>query len=300
MEAIRGAIELIQAQIAPSIEPAEHAKRRVIYNGIAVGVFVALEDFIRARTREVLDKIGTFGVPFLSLPQGLQSQSTVNVIGALSFRLRHRADQITYAQAIARQIASTAGDTFELPELTFGFQESNLSGSRIKDFLDCMHINTPWETVCRLATRAGVGAVIGKGARAFQDLADRRHRAAHDPEANIQPTDLHSTVLDAQGIALGYDCCISLAGSLIRQDDRAYLGGLRKASEKEITFVFCDETQSEGFKVTKEGRKRALRKSLQQREALEVARRTASGVGQFLVRRDRQSIPFRWEYSWFA
>lgn len=107
---------------------------RMLRNGLAVVGFASLEDFIKARSSEVLDLIGSVGLSFEQLPEKVQIATTHGAITALNYQLglRDKQDKIAFVQEHAQKISSTANSSYALTSLAYGFGNANLNAESIK------------------------------------------------------------------------------------------------------------------------------------------------------------------------
>jgi hypothetical protein len=151
---------------------------------------------------------------------------TVQALSAAVVQLRvygQNRDDVAFAQEMAQQIASTLRAPFDACDVSFGYDASNLTDRPIEALLNSLGVDKPWESIGRVAARAGIGP-LGMGARAaFTDIARRRHEAAHDPQANVQPSDLKTAHLNALGLAFGFDAIASVAALQFKLLIKKYL-----------------------------------------------------------------------------
>ena len=224
----------------PPAEIVENARARITRNGLAVIGFTIVEDFFRARAQEVLARIGRSGVGFDRLPSGLRRMSTIRAMKAAMFQLNIKdaqRDDIAYVQDKARSVASTLSSSFEISELSFGYESSNISDSMISEFLEALQVEKPWENIGQVAARAGVGTLSQRHKAAFVELSDRRHRAAHDPRADLQPGELQSGLIDTIGLAIGFDALLSVVGQRFHRQDKDFLSKNTKVGYKDVPMV---------------------------------------------------------------
>lgn len=208
---IRSAITDFGLRDLPHI-PANHAHNssvRVIRNGLAIQAFNTLEDFIKARTREALNLISRSSVQFSHLPERLQKATTIDVIAAIQFQLKMQdvSSKVAYTQSHAMQIGTTVNPPLGLSDISFFHSSSNISTEHYSDSLRAFSIKDPWAQVSGLISRIGVSAVGGE--TLFKELANTRHKAAHDPTASVSEVDLEQALRDATSLAAGYDILLS-------------------------------------------------------------------------------------------
>ncbi len=188
---------------------------RVIRNGLAVQCFNIFEDFVRGRTEEILLGISSSGVAFASLPEELRKASTVDVIQAIQFQLKlqDKANRISYVQDYSDKISSTKLAVFQLPDLAFFHSGSNISKEQFRDALGALSVDKPWSQISGLCSRFGISGLPAEDV--FQSFAQRRHNAAHDPNASVSEVDLQQSLTDATGLASCFDILASHCARLI-------------------------------------------------------------------------------------
>ena len=103
-------VELLVSQ-APS-EVKHNQRARLMRNGLSVVGFAIVEDFVKARTAEVLTRIGNSPATFEQLPEKLRKASVLGVVKALRFQADLRSgddslnDVISFVQEHARLLGS--------------------------------------------------------------------------------------------------------------------------------------------------------------------------------------------------
>ena len=208
---IRSAIDNFGLRDLPPIpaHKVHNASARVVRNGLAVQTFNTLEDFLRARMAEALTLISGSSVQFVNLPQALQKAATIDVISAIQFQLKLQdlSSRVAYAQDNSRRIGTSVNPPLDLPKLAFFHSSSNISHDHFRDSLNAFRIKDPWGQVGGLFSRWGVSAVPGE--TLFIELANRRHKAAHEPTASVSEVDLLQSLRDATTLAAGFDILLS-------------------------------------------------------------------------------------------
>jgi hypothetical protein len=243
LKAFKSAIE---SDILVNHAPAEqfHNRRaRILRNGVSVVGFAMLEDFINRRSGEILERIGDSGVPFRKLPERLQVESTKGVLKALRYRVRIKEqsneETISFIQEHAAKVGSTANSAYSLSSLALGAKSSNINQEDVRSILQTMNVDKPWQQIRRIASHVGVGAPSLEDS--FRQAAKRRHKSAHDADADTEPSDLQSYYLEALGTAVGFDMLISQCLKLIIAHDADYLNGEKVvASEGDICLLDVD------------------------------------------------------------
>jgi hypothetical protein len=210
---VRGAIGNFNLRDLPAI-PANAAHNdsvRIIRNGLAVQCFNILEDFIKARTAELLDGVSTSGLPFQYLPERFQWATTVDAVRAIDYqlKLRERADRILYAQDYTAKISSSKTGPLDLAETAFFHAASNIAGDHVREAMNAFAVSDPWKQCSALASRLGLSGIPADAV--FQSLAQRRHNAAHNASASVSELDLQQSLSDAAALAICFDILSSRA-----------------------------------------------------------------------------------------
>jgi hypothetical protein len=208
---IRSAIDNFGLRDLPPmpLNNVHNASVRVVRNGLAVQTFNTLEDFLRARMGEALASISQSSVQFANLPPALQKASTIDVISAIQFQLKLQevTNRVAFTQANSRRIGTTVNPPLDLPNLAFFHSSANISHEHFRDGLKAFSVKDPWAQVAGLFSRWGVSAVPGE--TLFHELANRRHKAAHEPTASVSEVDLRQSLRDAATLAAGFDILLS-------------------------------------------------------------------------------------------
>jgi hypothetical protein len=205
------------ALLEPTIvsrEPAEvahNAKARLFRNGLAVMGFAILEDFLRTRIGEVLERIGHGHTAFADLPEPLRTASTIGVIDGIRFNStfleRPSGDYYAYIQNHSQAVASTATAAYRISPLAFARDRPNVQPSDIESILNAFQINQPWTAIQTFSHRAGTGILAPRPT--FQEALDRRNRAAHRADSDVEFAELDAFLGVAATIGAGVDLLLS-------------------------------------------------------------------------------------------
>ena len=280
--------------------PSDHSwniKAQLLRNGLAVVCFSILENFLRERTTEILKRLTSANIAFRQLPNKLHEYATLYALEAAAFQLKQhdaQRDDISYVQNIARQISSTAHYPFEFCEIAFGYSSFNLSESQIEKFLLAFGVEKPWETIGVVAASARVGSLKTRGRSAYEALARRRHSAAHNPNTNVQPSDLKASFNDAFSIALAYDVILSLAALKIVLHNASVPVSL-SVKHGDIFLLFLQCFPNGIFKMFDQGKARARKISKDRSELLSIAREEGGSKHRFLIHLDERGFSTGWD-----
>lgn len=285
----------IEAVTNKSLSEALHNRvAKLLRNGLAVVGFAALEDFIKSRTSEVLDRVGLTGVPFPNLPEGLREAATYGAISALSYQLnlRVKTDRTAYIQEHAQKIASTANASYELTPHALGYGQANLQGQAVKETLKAFSISDPWRQMTALGSRLGLVALPLE--ETFKSATIRRHKAAHVANADTPQSDLRQYIKESLAIAIGFDWLISNALKRLFAHDPGYLAGADTPNVDNMK-IRSIRYHSGQWKEQLEGRLRAVKIDANRSALINLARPRATQHGNLFVIYDDVAEIESWE-----
>lgn len=285
--------EAVRSKAPSEIEHNEVA--RMLRNGLAVVGFASLEDFIKARCREVLQSIGNVGIKFEKLPEKIQIASTHGAIAALNYQLNFRSkeEKLSFVQEHALKISSTANDSYELTYLAFGFNQPNLNAESIKAILKCFNIEDPWKQITNIGSELGLVALPLE--ISFTNAALRRHRAAHVAEADTPQNDISEFVNEAIGIAIGFDFLLTKALNTIESRDDNYLKGNTTITSSAISYRVVKHAGGI-WKEYVNKKTRAFRTNENINDLSEEAKSRAKKSHQFYIELDENNLIKDWAY----
>lgn len=186
-------------------------KARILRNGISIIAFTILEDFIKERTGEILGGISTSTIAFNLLSPKIQQATTFNAMKSILQRAnnmkRGNEDWLSFIQDEAKNIASSANFPFSLSKFSLGWDKSNLSTDDISDFMKTFNVQGGWNIIQQLTAKAN--ATLTSPETVFTNAAQRRHKAAHNTNANSLYSDLEDFSKDVKSLAFAYDVLIS-------------------------------------------------------------------------------------------
>lgn len=259
-----------------------------------VVAFTSLEDFIRARTGELLEMISRTVVPFSDLPESLRHAATMGAMKAARARAEMAKnsgeDALALLQTAAAQVASTAGGALQISRYSLGYLGSNVGSSEIASILAAFNAQDAWNEISRIASRCGAGSMPLKSA--YDQAMRLRHSAAHSPDANVQPQNLQDFCTQAVSIALGFDVVASRAARMLRDGDPEILAGKLKISEG-LEVRFLDE-EPRGHVERRETAQRASSVTKDAQTALQKAVQNAIRFRSPVVLRDQSGLPRNW------
>jgi hypothetical protein len=276
----------------------EHNRRaQMLRSGLMIAAFTSVEDFVRARTAELLACVSRTVIRFDLLPEELKRAATTEAMKAVYEQARllkkRGEDPSPMVQRAALDIASTAstgGNPLSISKYGLGYGGSNLGADDISGILGCLQIADAWREIDDIAGRCGAASLSLK--QAYANGLNWRNSAAHDPNANIQPSDLRAFCGQAFSIALGFDVLGSRAARLLQKGDQGILRNrVKLAGTIRVRFL---RERPKGYAEIREGAARATRITSDLDEAWKCALISASSDGDPVVLCDKASRPIDW------
>lgn len=273
----------------------KHNQRaQMLRSGLMTAAFTSVEDFIRVRTGELLACVSRTVLRFEHLPDDLKRAATTEAMRAAydqAKMIRRRGeDPLSMIQQAAAEIASTGNAPLLISKYGLGYSGSNLATDDISGILGCLQIADAWGEIDTVAGRCGATSLSLKDA--YINGHKLRNAAAHDPAANIQPSDLHAFCSQAFSIALGFDILGSRAARLLRLGDSLVLGNrVRLAGTIRVRFL---RERTQGHAEIREGARKAVRVTVDLDNARKLALAAAVPSGEPIVLCDRAGRPIDW------
>jgi hypothetical protein len=249
--------------ISKALTEVEHnQKARMLRNGLAIIGFTILEDFLKRRIGEVLREVGNSPVAFSALPTKIQEAATVSALRGIQSRVQtlktDLEDYKLFIQNETLNVSSTKNATFQISEYSLGWERSNISTDDVRDFLGILGVEGGWNSIQLISGL--INTTIVTPSEIFRNAAQRRHKAAHNADADSLLSDLSGFASDAVVIALSYDLLISRCLHSIMTNDAGYLTGAVKTIPGHLKFRFLVE-DTKNWKEYTQGSNRAYRVS---------------------------------------
>lgn len=269
------------------LDPSHHehnARARLLRNGLAVMGFTILEDFVRQRVGETTTFLAGVDVNFDDFPQKLRRSLTRGALSAtlnLERTIDNVEDRVAFLMDEARVVGSSNSTVRSFSRYAFGWDRSNISADNVSHALSAFGVNRPWMQIDGLMRRFGFG--VPDAQTEFINAAKRRHAAAHDPEANIQPTDIQSFSRAATGLAVSVDALISECTRRFQARDAEFIAQSAFVEANSILLRYLQEGSGLRWKEVHEGGTRAYRVHGDYRTAVRDAHARALRNREFLV-----------------
>lgn len=272
----------------------------MLRSGLAVLAFAITEDFIRDRTAEALCGFTNPNITFNNLSESMKKAVTISAMKGILFRLKNedKTNQPAWVLSQLHPIANVQTSISNLSKYSFGHDQSNLNSDVLNDILSAFGVNHGWQSVTQTAKRIGLGGILDYS-QAFQELATRRHRAAHTITAQIPMNDLNDSIKAILGICAGFDLLLSQALSLHNAGTPPTSStGLVIASSLKFRFISAHPKQVGMFREqTEVDNKKTLNTyrvhSTQQDAILEASPRAVAQKEQLIIL-GNDGIPDRW------
>tara|TARA_R110001592_G_scaffold50524_12_gene156128 strand:- start:868 stop:1797 length:930 start_codon:yes stop_codon:yes gene_type:complete len=198
-------------------------RAKTFRNGIAILGFAVLEHFIRRRTGEILDSFHRVCIPFDDLPDRLKKAATRGALQGILKREKYSADGIKFLQEESAIVASSNSTSFALSRYSLGFEGSNLTDEETLSILKTFGVKDAWNLITSLSSRLDMA--IPNAKTSFINATLRRHDAAHNVNASVNPSDLQAFVRESYALAVGFDVLITSAFDKMLCGDKAHLTG---------------------------------------------------------------------------
>ncbi|WP_156466471.1 hypothetical protein [Rhizobium sp. Leaf306] len=282
-------------ELAPT-EVEHNTRARMLRNGLCVVGFTMLEDFIKSRADEVIEKVGQGPIAFSQLPERLQHLGTIDVLDGLRQQTRRmmsdKLDALPMVQHHSQQIASTVNAQFQLSFLGFGRDASNLNSTAVKGLLRTFQIKDGWGQIGHVGGRIGFG--IPSMEQSFVNASKSRHAAAHEIRANTLLATLRTTINDAVAIALGYDLLLSKAIRTLLVGNTQFCQDNFNIQHTALSLRFVDQIGPSLWSCFPENAQRAWKRSANREQLIQDAESIALRRGEFVVLRDQRRLPTDW------
>lgn len=224
-------------------ETIHNEKVRMLRNGMAIIGYSILVDFIKKRVGEILKEIGKSKVTFDSLPIKLKNATTFGALKGIQSKAeilkRNLEDHLTFIQNETLFVSSTKNSVFELSEYSLGWGKSNLSSLDITNFLSVFNVNNGWTAIQQISSAININ--LTNPNESFKNSASRRHKAAHNTNADSLLTDLQNYVSEAKVIAFAFDSLISQSLIHIKNLNTDFLNETIKTEFNQLSFRFILE-----------------------------------------------------------
>ncbi|MBL4782282.1 MAG: hypothetical protein JKX92_08575 [Porticoccaceae bacterium] len=277
-------------------ETVHNEKVRMLRNGMAIIGFTILEDFIKNRISEVLKAIGNSRVNFNQLPSKLKDATTIGALKGIKTRAEvlktNSSDYITFIQDESKLVSSTQDSVFELSTYSIGWDKSNLSASDISNYLSIFSVGGGWETIQKIS--AAININLTNPNEIYKNISTRRHKAAHNTNAESLLTDLQDYVSQSCVIAFAFDALISHSLMQINVLNTDFLNENIKTTFDDLSFRFVLEGNNQ-WKEYKGNSSRAYRVNNILADLLTDAEARAIHNKEFLLIKSKNNQIIDWK-----
>ena len=273
-----------------------HNKRaQILRNGLAVTGFVILEDFVKSRTSEIIQRIGTGLTSFNKLPEGIKAAATEGVVKALLVQIKRGVtdskSKSEFIQDHAKKIGNTNGSSYTVSHLSFFHDKSNVDKSDIENILTAFKVDNPWGSISGIAKNCGLGGASDYKAM-FEAASARRHNAAHSIFAETEISDLISFSEQILGFAIGFEFLLSTALNLIICLDSDYT--IKKSINHKAVRLKTLELKGKVWREITFGRSRATKTDASKDVLIESCLKKSQKDGSCVVIKNSKGFPEAW------
>jgi hypothetical protein len=268
-------------------------RSRILRNGIAIIGYSVLEHFIRTRIGEILLSFNRVITSFEDLPGRIKKIATIGAIKGISNRMKYEDDSIVFTQSESSIVASSLNTTYQISRYSIGWDGSNLRVEDIGEIFNCFNIKDGWDSIDILSRRLNL--TIPSSKNSFKNAAQRRHDAAHNIGAVVDPLHLESFVREAYVIAVGFDLLMSIAYYKIYIGDTDYLRNVNKITARDISIRIIS-LYGKRWKEFREGGKKAIKTAATEEILWSNALVRAKKNNEFLLCMDSNGFPYRWKF----
>lgn len=266
----------------PAHEEEWNERARLLKIGVALSVFTSLEDFVKRRIVEVLQKLNTISPKSKALPAMLINALTIRAIETAAGRIKHAerfkiGDTQAFAMEHAKKIASLADALIIPSEMALTDNHSNVSWLLMEEALQAFGVGNPGSVMGGVALRVAGGVFAPKDH--FEKAAQLRHQVAHEPWFDMPVGDMATHLSTSAMLCCSFDLVISTAAARIVHGTN--LTQPATTSNKDVTLIYVEKSAGK-WRHKKEGAKRGT-VATDQAHAFDAARATGSAMRSCVV-----------------
>ena len=267
----------------------------VLRRGILIAALIALETFVRDRTSELLQRLGTWPARYDDLPQKLRDAYLLNALSPLqryaTMLKRQQDDYQAELVSELKKMSSNQGPSYSFTKFVAGDYTGNISDSSLRDLLSNFQVNDCWKSFRVFSSDIGFG--VPSVHELIKDVVRKRHRSAHS--AGFIPTaaDIANLAADLLCIGLCFDIALSASVEQALAHWKEWSEGER--SWHETVDLYSVDPHGAKFRLRRHGLKRSLHVLANADEANAMVPRPLPGRTIIIVFRDLASKPISWD-----
>jgi RiboL-PSP-HEPN len=267
----------------------------VLRRGILIAALIALETFVRDRTSELLQRLGTWPARYDDLPQKLRDASLLNALSPLlryaTMLKRQQDDYQAELVSELKKMSSNQGPSYSFTKFVAGDYTGNISDSSLKDLLSNFQVNDCWNSFRVFSSDIGFG--VPSVHELIKDVVRKRHRSAHS--AGFIPTaaDIANLAADLLCIGLCFDIALSASVEQALVHWKEWSEGER--SWRDTVDLYFVDPYGAKFRLKRHGLKRSLHVLPNADEAKAMVPRPLPGRTIIIIYRDLASKPISWD-----
>jgi hypothetical protein len=148
---------------------------------LAISALVYLESFVRDRTEEILQDLGSWPGNYDDLPENFRDAALLHSLQGLhryaKLQKREGEDYRAFITTEAEKIASTTGPSYRYSKFIAGDFTGNLSEELFKNILSYFQVKDCWTIFHTVSSRVGFGVPSVKNV--LLEITRNRHASAH-------------------------------------------------------------------------------------------------------------------------
>lgn len=189
-------------------------------------------------------------------------------------------------------MSSTKDSAFELSKYSIGWDKSNLSAHDISNFLAIFNVSGGWGTIQKISSAININ--LTNPSEIYNNIATRRHKAAHNTSADSLLSELQSYVSQSSVIAFSFDILITKSLMQICSLNSDFLNCTIKTEFEDLEFRFVLE-KTNNWKEYKGNSSRAYRVNNTFTDLLTGAEDRAILHREFLLIKSKNNQILNWK-----
>lgn len=268
----------------------------VICNGLMVVAYATFEDFISARSTELISTINPQQVSLADLPKRLRREMSVGAFTNFASKLRYLSKTTEEDMLVDRVITEShvlgtqTSPAYMFSAYTFSPTGTNLNVTDISNFLRTVCVTDAWNAISDLSQRMGFG--VPGLQEAIKRDGELRNKAAHDPSFSMTLPDLRNTLQRLRAVAAAFETVFNSA--LAHVENEVCAEKCKNGYLASRTKILRIEERRGGFGIYTEGSDRAKKRCSSVGEALTEARILLSNRQGVVMLHDKQGRPVDW------
>ena len=268
---------------------------RVLRRGATITGLIVLENFVRDRTAEILERLRDWPAQYEDLPKGFRDRATIEALPHIEkfakMLRRQNGDYETEILAEVGRMASMRLQAFGFTRFVAGDYTGNISDVAAVDLLKSFQVKDCWKSMQSLSRDVGFGVPSVK--EVFNEMVRNRHRSAHVARYIPNADEVVGLPDKVRLIAICIDAALSASVEVAVNDWRRWVAeDFDWRSRLEIYLVVPIGLK---YRVIKKGARQARRIVEVAADAKGCLPRKVRGVTRLLVEQAKDGRPRAWD-----